>query len=75
VFARGNIYYLSYYTKKKKKKKTSIGVDMNRELIFIGHIVTDEDGSLKIRQIEEFTDSKAHLDFAQAVAAIKAKKQ
>jgi len=48
---------------------------MNRESIFIGHIVTDEDGSLKIRRIEEFTDSKAHLDFAQAVAAVKAKKQ
>jgi len=48
---------------------------MNRESIFIGHIVTDEDGNLKIRHIEEFTDSKAHLDFNQAIAAAKAKKQ
>lgn len=48
---------------------------MNRESIFIGHIVTDEDGNLKIKQIEEFTDSKAHLGFTQAVAAAKAKKQ
>ena len=46
---------------------------MIRESIFIGHIVTDEDGSLKIKQIEEFTDSKAHLDVMQAIAAAKAK--
>ena len=48
---------------------------MTRESIFIGHIVTDEDGSLKIKQIEEFTDSKGYLDYIQAVAAAKAKKQ
>jgi hypothetical protein len=47
---------------------------MNRESIFIGNIVTDEDGSLKIKQIEEFTDSKSYLDFIQAIAAAKAKK-
>jgi hypothetical protein len=57
------------------KAKTSIGVEMCRESIFIGHIVTDEDGSLKLRQIEEFTDSKAHLDFTQAIAVAIAKKQ
>ena len=46
---------------------------MNRELIFIVHIVTDEDGSLlKIKQVEEFTDSKAYLDFFKAVAEAKA---
>lgn len=45
-----------------------------RESIFIVHIVTDEDGSLKIKQIEDFTDSKARIDFLQAVAAAKAKK-
>lgn len=48
---------------------------MIRESIFIGHIVTDEDGSLKIKQIEEFTDSKAYLDYIQAIEAAKAKKQ
>ena len=47
---------------------------MTREAIFIIHIVTDEDGSLKIKQIEDFIDSKSHLDFVQAVAAAKAKK-
>jgi hypothetical protein len=57
------------------KAKTSIGVEMNRELIFIGHIIINEDGSLKIKQIEEFTDSKSYLDFTQAITAAKAKKQ
>ena len=47
---------------------------MIREAILIVHIATDEDGSLKIRQIEDFIDSKSHLDFIQAVAAVKAKK-
>jgi len=46
-----------------------------RESIFIGHIVTDEDGSLKIKHTEEFTDSKTYLDVMQAVAAAKAKKE
>jgi hypothetical protein len=53
------------------KTKTSIGVEMNRESIFIINIVTDEDGSLKVKRMEEFTDSKAYLDFYQAVAAAK----
>jgi len=53
---------------------TSIGVEMNREMIWIGHIVTDEDGSLKLKQIEEFTDSKAYLEFFKAVEEAKAKR-
>ena len=46
---------------------------MVRESIFTNYIVTDDDGSLKIGRIEEFTDSKAYLDFIEAVAAAKAK--
>jgi hypothetical protein len=57
------------------KTKTSTGVEMSRESIFIGHIVTDEDGSLKLKQVEEFTDSKTYLDFTQAIAAARAKEQ
>jgi hypothetical protein len=53
------------------KIKTSIGVEMNRESIYILDIVSDEDGSLKIKRMEEFTDSKAYLDFYQAVVAAK----
>jgi len=35
--------------------------------------VTDEGGSLKIKRIEQFVDSKAYLDSLQAFAAAKAK--
>lgn len=48
---------------------------MTRESIFIGHMVADDEGNLKIKRIEEFTDSKGHLDFTQAIAAAKDKKQ
>ena len=54
--------------------KTVIGIETTRESIFIEHIVTDEDGSLKVKHVEEFTDSKTHLEFMQAVAAVTAKK-
>jgi len=55
--------------------KTVTGVEGTRESIHINHIVTDEDGSLKVKLVEEFTDSKSHLDFSQAVAAASAKKE
>ena len=49
--------------------KTTIGIEKNRDTILIVHFVTDEDGSLKLIKREDFMDSKAELDFAQAVAA------
>ena len=49
-------------------------MDMNREMILIGQ-VTDEDGSLQFKQLEEFTDSKAYLDFMKAVADAKSNRQ
>ena len=51
-----------------RKVNTSLGVESARESIFIIYFVTDEDGSLKLEKMEEFTDSKAELNFAQAVA-------
>ena len=45
---------------------------MVRESTMTGQIVTDEDGSLKVKQIEEFTDSKSCLDFFKAVTEAKA---
>jgi hypothetical protein len=39
------------------------------ESIFIIHIVTDEDVSLKIKQIGEFNDSKVYPGIGQAIAA------
>ena len=44
---------------------------MNREMIWTAHIVTDGDKSLKVKKVEEFTDSKAYLDFFKAVAEAK----
>jgi hypothetical protein len=54
---------------------TSIGVEVNREMIFILHIATDEGGNLKIKKLEDFADSKVELDYYQAIAAAEAKKQ
>ena len=54
--------------------KNSLGLNLDRESIYIVHIVADDDGSLKIKKLEEFTDSKAYLDTMQAFVAIKAKK-
>jgi len=33
------------------------------------HLVTDEDGSLKVKQMDDFHDSKAHLQNKQTVTA------
>ena len=55
--------------------KTSVGVEISHESIFIKHIVTDEDGGLKIKLGEEFTDSEAYLDAIRTVAAADAKGQ
>lgn len=48
---------------------------MAREAIITAHMVTNEDRSLKIKQIDEFTDSKAYLDFCKAVAEAKAERE
>ena len=40
-----------------------------RESIWIIEIITDEDGSLKIKQVEQFTDSRSYKDLFQASAA------
>lgn len=53
--------------------KTAAGVDLTRESIFITHFATDDDGSLKIKEHEEFTDSKAYLDLMQVMAGARAK--
>jgi hypothetical protein len=52
--------------------KTSVGVETTRESIPISHFVTDEDRSLKVKRTEEFTDSKAELDFVRGVTAARA---
>lgn len=47
---------------------------MDREAIWIGSIVTDEDGSLKFIGVEEFADSKDYIAFFKAVGEAKAKR-
>jgi len=39
------------------------------ESLFILHTVTDEGGSLKIKKIEEFRDSKVYLELRQSMGA------
>jgi len=47
--------------------KNSIGVESTHETIYIAHIVTDEDGSLKIKKVEDFFDSKVFSEFQQSL--------
>ena len=49
--------------------KTSLGIDTTHESMFIVHIVADEDGSLKIKKVEDFRDSKVYLEIHEAMAA------
>ena len=51
-----------------------IGVNMLREAIVIADIVTNNDGGLKIKAVEEFIDSKGHLEAMRALEAAKPKK-
>jgi len=49
--------------------KNSIGAGTSHELISIVHIVTDDDGSLKIKKLEDFFDSKLYSEFTQSIGA------
>jgi len=51
--------------------KNSYGLNTIRESLFITHIVTDDDGSLKVKQFDEFADPIAYLEMRQAIAAVK----
>ncbi|KAF9785413.1 hypothetical protein BJ322DRAFT_1108848 [Thelephora terrestris] len=57
------------------KVKTSIGVEMIRESMFVFRITADEDGALKITQIDDFTDTKSQNDWFKAIAEAKAKRE
>ena len=43
------------------KSNTSIGMDVDRETRLTGQVVTDEGGSLMLKQLDKFTGSKAYL--------------
>jgi len=56
--------------------KNTVGLETAHESLFIVHIVTDDDGSLKIKQLEDFRDSKTYLELRksmeEAIAAAQA---
>ena len=49
--------------------KSPLGRDTTQETIFIAHIVADDDGSLKVKKLEEFRDSKVYLEIREAMTA------
>ena len=49
--------------------KSSLGKDTTNESIFIVHTVADDDGSLKVKKLEEFRDSKVYLEIREAQTA------
>ena len=51
-----------------------IGLDTKGEAIYIAHIVTDDDGSLKVKQLDEFHDSNVYPGVHKALAEAKARK-
>ena len=50
------------------------GIDTKYEAIYITHFITDDDGSLKIKQIDEFMDSEVCSRVYKALAEAKARK-
>lgn len=49
--------------------KNTAGIETKHESLFTVHIVTDEDGSLKIKQLDDFRDSKAYLELTNTMGA------
>ena len=49
--------------------KSSLEIDTTHESMFIVHIVADDDGSLKIKKLEDFRDSKVYLEIREAMTA------
>ena len=45
-----------------------MGLDTILESLFIVHIVTDDDGSLKIKKLEDFRDSKGSTEYSQLIS-------
>ena len=49
--------------------KNSLGMDTTNEVMFIMHIAADDDGSLKVKKVEDFRDSKVYLEIREAITA------
>ena len=52
--------------------KSSSDVNLDRNSIAIIQTVTDEGGTLKIKRLEEFTDSRTYINLTKASAVAKA---
>ena len=50
------------------------GLDTKCETLYILHIVTDDDGGLKLKHADVFKDSKVYSNVQEALAAAKASK-
>ena len=50
------------------------GLNTKCETVYILHIITDEDGSLKLKQADVFKDSKVFSNVHKELAAAKASK-
>lgn len=60
------------YPQMTNEAANPLGVNVKRESIFILHTAPDETGTLKIKQVDEFTDSKTYLEVIRAVSEAKA---
>ena len=49
--------------------KSSLGIETTSESIFIVHTVAGDDGSLKIKMLEDFQDSKVFSGIHEAIMA------
>jgi len=49
--------------------KNTAGLETTHESLSILHIVTDTDGSLKVKKVEDFLDSKVHLEMIRSIEA------
>jgi hypothetical protein len=54
--------------------KNTGGKERIIESLSIAHIATDEDGTLKIKKLEDFRDSKVYLEQKQLMGAAHANK-
>ena len=49
-------------------------MDTKCEAVYIVQFVTDDAGNLKVKHVDEFTDSKVYSDVHKALAEAKARK-
>lgn len=49
--------------------KNSVKMETIHESLFILHFAPEEDGSLKIKKLEDFRDSKVYLEQGQSLMA------